>query len=71
LGSARSPAKDGIAAVLSIHYLKKVITKFAVKNTRLHAAGFESGDVIHRGKDRCDPVFPVSLFLRGLFADPF
>jgi hypothetical protein len=65
-------AKDGIAAAaLHNYYLKKVITKFAVKNAGLHAAVFESGDAIHRGRDRFGPAFPVILFLREPFADPF
>jgi hypothetical protein len=60
-----------ILAVPHFYGLKKIITKFAVKNTCPHAAVFESGDLTRRGMDRYGPAFLVILFLRGLFADPF
>jgi hypothetical protein len=63
--------QDGGAAVLRNYSRKKVVSKLTVKNARLHAAVFESGDTIHMGRDRCVLAFRVILFLRGPFADPF
>jgi hypothetical protein len=50
--------------------LKKVITEFAIKEARFHAAVLESSEVIHRDRDRSGQVFLINLFLRGLFGDP-
>jgi hypothetical protein len=58
------------AASAACYSLKEIITKFAIKDARFHAAVFESSDLLHRDRDRSGQVFPANLFLRGLFGDP-